>query len=380
MRNAVVIAIIGMVVLALAAVYSGGTDAVRALLPPAVAERVVAFLDPDAVTGPVSGDGSLAVDFLEDGPDGLMARGPIAAQAGNLPVFIGDVVDGHQAPARDDLPSEIMTIRPILGCRLTPPLAGTTVGHVTAGSGGYPTALATYDDAELAAAVDAFVAAYRASVGDGPAIPDAGSYTLHDVAVNVADAPVYLVLAASGGDRLWNLHLAEGTRVERVVLLGGAQAGIANLDPVVPVEVLLDDGLADCGLVPAYPPNAGNRLVLAPDLGGLPPADATRALEALSQQVLVYDTWFRDSFGVQASVSRIGFAQGAVALVGPVPPADGRAAFAPLAGAKIRMTQDQFFEVQGQMPSGEGFAARVRAIATSFAFGNLDYLRQGVRF
>ena len=44
------------------------------------------------------------------------------------------------------------------------------------------------------------------------------------------------------------------------------------------------------------------------------------------------------------------------------------------------MTQDDFFEIKGQIAAGEGFAARVMTIARSFAFGDLATLRQGVKF
>ena len=44
------------------------------------------------------------------------------------------------------------------------------------------------------------------------------------------------------------------------------------------------------------------------------------------------------------------------------------------------MTQDIYFEIDGQVAEGEDFAGRVKAIATAFAFGDLTTLRQGVSF
>ena len=94
-------------------------------LPEPGAKRVVAGATTD-------GPGK----FLINGPDGFRVEGPIAAMPGNWPVFIADVIDGYTTEVGSDVPAEVTTIRPISGCRLTPPLDGTTVGHVTAGGTG----------------------------------------------------------------------------------------------------------------------------------------------------------------------------------------------------------------------------------------------------
>jgi hypothetical protein len=165
-----------------------------------------------------------------------------------------------------------------------------------------------------------------------------------------------------------------------VVLLGGAQAGVANLDPVVPVEVLLNDGLATCGIAPAHPLNRGHALLQPQGEGGRSPADQAAELARIEAAAAAYDQWFRDSFGVSTR-DRAGFDRGAVAVVGPVPEAEaGRAVYAPIGGADIRTTHDSYFEIRGQVPEGEDFAARVTAIATGFAFGDLATLRQGIDF
>jgi hypothetical protein len=184
------------------------------------------------------------------------------------------------------------------------------------------------------------------------------------------------------GHRIWNLHLAPGARVERVVLLGGDHAGVANLDPVVPVEVISAKGLAECGVTPAYPLNAGHRFFEVLSNGSGSTKEEAEANFALMQaSTAAWNTWFRDSFGIMADETRAGFDEGMVSVVGPVP-AEGqlKAVYAPVEGARIRMTQDQYFEIRGQSPPTESFAGRVEAIATRFAFGDLKFLRQGVTF
>jgi len=320
------------------------------------------------------GTGTTPQDFLFETSDGLVADGPIAASGANQPVFIKDVVSGHSADPGSDIPAEITTIRPILGCQLTRPLPGTVIGHVTSERSPLTLALTTYSDADLAAAVQDYVDAYRKFGTDAEPPATGPRYEAHDIAVTETAAPVYLVLENQVGNKIWNIHLAEGARIERVVLLGGNQSGVANLDPVVPVEVLLGAGLADCGIDPAYGPGAGQ-------LSGTTTASDAATDAGALQRAEAYDIWFRDSFDVLASESRRGYAEAAVTLVGPVPTgAERKAVYASIKGARVRTTHDQYFEIQGQVAAGNSFAARVVTIATGFAFGDLARLHQGGEF
>lgn len=326
--------------------------------------------------------GTVPADFLDDDPDGLKAMGPIAAMAGNRPVFISDVITGYTTRIGSDVPAEVTTIRPISGCRLTPPLDGTRVGHVTAGQTGLDLPILTYNDSDLAAAVQIFVNLYRDSGMARIAPPAELAYDVQDVAVTETRTPVYLVLESSTRNRIWNIHLAPGARVERVILLGGTHSGVANLDPVVPVEVLPGAALAACGVTPAYPLNPGHRFfeVLAGGPGSYK-AEAETKFAAMQDAIAAYNTWFRDSFGVMADETRAGFPGSPLSVVGPQPGAEEpKAIYSPIKGSRIKMTQDTYVEIRGQLAAGEDFAGRVRAIATSFAFGDLANLRQGVQF
>ncbi len=364
------------------------TQLLDAYLPPglmAALKRAKAGGDDSGAVAEVTAKGEAAATaqdgpgrFLVDSPEGLRATGPIAASAGNQPILIDDVVSGYAASSDTGVPAMVTAIRPISGCRLTPPSDGAAVGHVTAGDSGLHLPLSSYDDSNLADGVQVFVDALRA----GEANPDAAlrgpDYDAYDVAVTETRDPVYLVLESRMGNRVWNIHVAEGVRIERVILLGGGQAGVANLDPVVPVEVILQDGLADCGIRPAYLPSPGQdaTTVDAGTTTGVPmtPAQLVEAAQA-------YDSWFRDSFRVLASETRAGFDYGSISLVGPVPrEAALRADYSPIHGATLRTTRGTYFEIAGQVAQGEDFASRVKAIAKTFAFGDLNYLRQGAKF
>ncbi|RYI25329.1 MAG: hypothetical protein EON48_06935 [Acetobacteraceae bacterium] len=378
-RGSISLVIVGAILLGGLAVVVKGPQALTRYLP----DRMAAVID-RGIGGLGSGKGAAqtAEDYLDDGADGLVARGEIAALAGNRPVFVKDVLSGYTTRVENDIPAEITMIRPISGCRLTPPLDGTSVGHVTAGTTGLALPLLTYGDADLAAAVQAMVDSYRAGTFASVEPPADIAFDTYDVAVTETGSPVYLVLESGPGNRIWNIHLSPGAQIERVVLLGGTHVGVANLDPVVPVEVLPGPAMGDCGIDPAYPLNPGNRIVQALKSGtASEKAEAEAQIAAQQDRTAAYNTWFRDSFGVAADETRAGLEGSSIAVVGQQPgEAEPKAVYAPIQGSRIRMTQDSYFEIQGQVAEGEGFAGRVMAIATSFASGDLTTLRQGVAF
>ncbi len=380
-RGPISLVIVGAIMLAAFGLVWKGPRAFEHYLP----ERVVSLLERGMAAAPIGGDqptGGTAAEMLADSPDGLKALGPIAAMPGNSPVLINDVIDGYTTRVGSDIPAEITMIRPISGCRVTPPLEGSAVGHVTAGVTALNLAMLTYNDATLAAAVQGFVNAYRDGGTTGVLDPAGLAYEAYDVAVTQTDAPVYLVLESSALNRMWNIHLAPGARIERVILLGGTHAGVANLDPVIPVEVLPGDAMTACGIDPAYLPNPGHRFFKDLTTGtGSEKAQAEATYVVLQDRVAAYNTWFRDSFGVPADETRAGFDDATVSVIGPQP-GEGvaKAVYAPVQGSRIRMTQDTYFELRGQVSEGEDFVGRVKAITTTFAFGDLANLRQGVAF
>jgi hypothetical protein len=382
-RGPISLVIVGAIMLVGTMLVTLGPRAFEGILP----EPVLAALEGGMMVGTIDGmggqaSGDSADDFLRDAPDGLRARGPIAAMAGNVPVFIKDVISGYKTRVGSDVPAEITMIRPISGCRLTAPLKGTVVGHATSGETSLTLPMLTYNDTNLAGAVQGFVDGYRTTGSTKVTYPSGLAYDAYDVAVTETRAPVYLVLENSVRNRIWNIHTVPGVQIERVVLLGGDHAGVANLDPVVPVEVLPGDAMAACGIEPAYPLNPGHRFFeVLKDGPETYKTESEATYIVMQDRIAAYNTWFRDSFGVLADETRAGFAESTVSVIGPQPgEAEPKATYAPIQGARIRMTQDVYFEIDRQVAEGEDFAGRVKAIATAFAFGDLTKLRQGVSF
>ncbi len=334
--------------------------------------------------GGTKGDPKDPYSHLRDTGDGWQGSARIAALPGNQPVFVADVLDGRRAEARNVAPQTVGVLQPVTDCRFTPPQAGSFVAHIGAlGNPPYTMALSTYGDAELAKAVRQFAKIYRKSGRKQVHGLSDLSFTDFDVIVTETQRPVYLVLESPHDMRLWNILLAPGARIERVVLIGGRQAGVANLDPAVPVEVMRNAELQACGVPDAqYPLNPGHMLFQSLEAGIMSQDEADESLGRIATRVAAYERWFHESFGVSASDTLAGnWKGGTVAVAGPVPtdPA-ARAVWHPVKDGPALITTDAYVEYPALKAEGADFASRVVAIATAFAWGDLKNIKQGVEF
>lgn len=374
-------AIVGAISLVMVALVMGGPKVFENVLP----EDAVAWLNDFGMGGTMSGDSAARSDnpqdHLRDTSDGWKPSAKIAAMPGNRAVFVKEVISGRSTSIEGDSPAAVVALNPVQDCRITPPSEGAFVGHVSAGSAtGVTLGVSTYGDAELAAAVQQFAKYYRATGLRRVEGQRTSAFDAFDVAVTETARPVYLVLQTTDQLRLWNIHLAPGARIERVVLLGGREAGVANLPAGVPVEVLRSAEISACGLPrPFYPLNPGALLFQSMEAGTLKPEDGQATLDRIAAAGQAYDAWFRATFGVGADETMAGnWGGGTIAVAGPKPASDdGRAVWQPITGSTAQITLGQYLEYAALADEGADFAARVIAIATAYAWGDLENLTVG---
>lgn len=387
--------IVGIITLFMFAMVGFGPRFLEKIMP----ERVLVWIDDNdgfgglfslsgtfnmMDSGAAKGDPNDPDSYLRAGKDGWIATPKIAALPGNKAAFVKDVLEGRRRDTSNVAPASVGRLSPVTDCRLTAPNAGSLVAHIgVVGSRDAALALATYGDAELAEAVRNFAKVYRKTGLKQVQGLSNLRFTNYDVVVTETEKPVYLVLEATGYHRLWTIHLAPGAQIERVVLLGGAQVGVANLDPDVPVEVLRNAELDACGIPQAvYPLPPGHMLFQSLEAGLLPQEEADATLAEIAAATTAYDRWFRASFGVKATETLTGnWRDGTIAVAGPVPadPA-ARAKYTPVAEAAARITTDTYVEYPALKAKGEDFATRVVAIATAFAGGDLKSIQPEVSF
>lgn len=395
-RGPVSLVIVGGGMLGMVALLFGGPRVFEKVLP----EAAISWLETMGTDGTISGlggDGSGGflgfggasaakgkgddpMSRLRDTSDGWAADGKVTTLQGGGLAFVADVIDGYSARVRDDAPGTVEVLADLQGCAFTPPSADAHIGHASAGAR-TPVGLATYNDGHIAAAVQGLVNAYRETGMTRTSKGTGLRYEVFDVAVTETARPVYLVLEAMHGLPVFNIHLAPGARIERVALIGGDQIGVANLPEGVPVEVMRRAAAETCGAMPFYPLNPGALYYQSVEIGAIRPEEVPgyEARFAASQEA--WEGFFRANFGVGAHESLSGDVDDVtLATVGPVPAnPEARAVWAPVEGAPVRVTVDQYLEYPGQA-EGEDFDSRVKAVARAFAWGDLANLAQGVAF
>lgn len=338
-------------------------------------EGMPGFVVDGAAAG--GGGGKSALDRVRDSSDGWQVSGPVAALAGGGAAFPDQVIAGYSTRIRGDSPGDATVLAPRGDCRPEPPGPDAAFAHVAiAGDTGMDLGLATYSDADLAAAAQVFVNVWRDTGLKNPFPSKGEPYQAFDVAVTETSRPVYLVVEAVHGQRIVNLHLAPGARLERVVLLGARQMGVANLPAGVPVEAILGDVLQACARLPFYPLNPGHLFYQSVENGAIR-EDEVETHEA--KHAAFHAAWeaaFRAMFGQGAEATLAGnWYGGTLAVAGPVPATpEGRAVWIPIEGAPVTLTVDQYVETAAMARDGKGFAARVEAIVRAFAWGDLQNL------
>ena len=385
--------VVGLVTLfMLAMVMGGGMQVFERIMP----ERLLTWLDENegfgamlgmnggvvSMGGPKAPTGDAANDpaaYVRDSSDGLRGNKKVAPMALGQAVFVADVLAGRRVLSGTPAPGSVEALQPLQGCQFTAPSAGAFVGHVRSDYGSdLKVNLITYGDKELAGAVQQFARIYRKTGGKRMQGLSTLRFQHYDVVVTETQQPVYLVLnTASSGSQLWNIHLAPGARLERVVLLGGAQAGVVNLPPGVPVEVMLNDAATTCRIPPAvYPLNAGHMLFQSLEAGHLKVEEAEETLGRITAANATWDRWFRTAFGVTANATMAGgWHEGNISVVGPVPAtSEGRAVYTSLSGGLAQITVDTYVEYPALKTEGADFASRVVAITSAFAWGDIENL------
>jgi|GEM_PF-1100755 len=387
-------AVIGVItLLMLAMVMGGGMRVFERFVP----ESVLVWLDENEGFGAILGmngavmqmggsrepTGEAAKDpaaHLRDSRDGLEGSKKVAPMAQGQVVFVADVLSGRRILSGSQAPAQVGALPVLQGCTFTPPSAAAVVGHVSAYWGSdVKVELATYGDEHLAYAVKQFAKVYRNS-GHKQIEGLAGlRFNAFDVVVTETEKPVYLVLTVRSGEfQLWNIHLAPGARLERVVLIGGGQAGVVNLGADVPVEVMRNDVKESCRVPEiSYPLNPGNGFYQAIESGRLTEEEADAKLDELAASTAAWSAWFKNSFGVSSDETMAGnWNEGTIAVVGPLPATpEGKAVYAKISGSTARITVNTYVEYPALKAEGGDFASRVVAIATAFAGGNLETLR-----
>lgn len=195
-----------------------------------------------------------------------------------------------------------------------------------------------------------------------------------NVVLTDESAPLYLVLQASAGSVLWNLHATPGVRVSEIVIVGNPGSAVRPLAPETPVTFL---GIgANCAPQPWRATNPHWAMVT----GGQADRAAARGddpdqtyREASEERHARYDAWFAATFGENSEAVSVGAWEANHVLFGPLPASsETRAPYRPLTGARIVAHEGPLLYVTSPRERAADISARRLALATEAAGGDLS--------
>ena len=214
--------------------------------------------------------------------------------------WIDDIADGSLSYKREKYVNARNAMEELANCKAPSPSSDAKLIFVNIGSGGWPTTVyAEYQSNFLASMT-----------------VDVGEFRELNLYVNEVEQPVYLILSSAG--TLWQLQLAEGAKIERIVMIGepnyaGRRLAVANVPEGVPVQIM--DHIK-CGLKPVLrPPSEADFKTWKT------PYSSSTKIE-LQGQGAAYSNFLAKMQSVFPSLSRsniYGFASAVHILVGPSP-------------------------------------------------------------
>jgi hypothetical protein len=253
--------------------------------------------------------------------------------------------------------------------------AGTRAVFVHTESAFAKTPLFTIDQKSIAERAQEYVARWRSEGRDPGFASGMGTDNFAQSNVYVTDTTAPYVLVISSTEKmLWNLVIAEGVKIERVVLLAPRGAGVINMPAGAELSVISGQSLQNCRITPILPvhPEAGQTQRAAA-------GDAT-ARQGVATRRQVYSSfadWFRTSFNTSLSEVSYGGERAAHFLIGPVPiTPEKRIPYRGLKGAELMLTQSDHYVFGTQGDYRAKNMELVLPMAKSLAGGDLSKLNK----
>lgn len=290
-------------------------------------------------------------NYIEASPVGYQAAPALAIGEGATLAWYKALVSGSTVPD-GQAPAKISRLEIAKKCSFPRPAANETLVQVQTSDSGLPTGIVALSDAQLQALSED-------ELQNPAAARQRAAMKLVDVVVNDTRGPIYLVLAG-GNDTVWNIEKAPNSVISHVAILGGDNAGIANLDPSVPVTALTNKSAKDCGVVAARLPKSGWTIVAEANEGDMAAIDSVKLQ---TEKYNHYNSWFRATFGKDSESVTIGVARMSHALIGTVPASlEERLPYRGISGATVQLapTRSVFYSA-----SPDDYATKIRELLAS---------------
>lgn len=299
----------------------------------------------------------------------LGARGDVTA--------LSDIASGILPDGPPGDPGELVPFELNETCTARRPKPGERVHNVRLEASTTPTRLHAFNNAQLSETL----VEHLEGVAKHSRHSDVGKRVsarmgVVDVFVTETAAPVYLVLQSwmiyNSPDIIWNIHLAPGAELAHVVMIGD-HSGLVLPDETVSFEAMrIDDFIRNqdfeaneaprpCMIIPFRKPQKSWRAFqMATEDNDL----MVNHVYYFNTGYRVFNAWYQETFGVDASTNLITEAGASHVRVGPKP--TDPVPYRPLEGARIHVTATDHIVV-----GDEQWTAVHRDVLTRAAGGDL---------
>lgn len=259
----------------------------------------------------------------------------VAVAEDNTPVWFRAVVGGARK-TEGEKPARISWLKKAQTCSFLRPAVDDRLVQIHTNNSEQGAEIYTFSKTDVQKRAQTYVEAWQQRGKDPGLMAAASEDSLNvvDVVVTETEKPVYLVLSG-GFNILWNIHKADKARISRVAIIGARNAGIANLDPAVPVSVLAGTASIKCRVAPSRRPRDTWAVVKDAKDGD---QTSQKAVESRKAHQMRYDTWFKQTFGRHSETVTIGLDRMSHAVVGPLPKTlETRVAYRGLEGSTVQL-------------------------------------------
>lgn len=288
--------------------------------------------------------------------------------------WIQDAVSGYRRSGEDMLPAKVTKLKRS-GCSFPRPKDGQAVYAAHVEGGVQSSSIHHFSKRQLAKRAESFVRAYvkyKGKMPSGMTFTAGSAMRTVNAVVTETQKPVFLVLA-SGSDVVWNIQKAPGAAIDRIVVLSGRMAGLANVPEGTKVHAVYGSGLRRCGVQPARIPEKHWRFVQnVAELG-----TGADKLAENRKRAGSFGFWLRKNFGISHKAV-IGDAELSNVLFGEMPAGDAGLPFKPIGEAHVMLSPADHLLVAPKTDFEQASRNLVREAAVRAAGGDLEKLVAGV--
>ena len=298
---------------------------------------------------------------------------PIGVMMGlnEKPYWVQSAVAGFRAAENGDMPAKVENLRFSGGCTFTAPKPDEILANVQVDGSQMGSVVHVVSRETMGERTKTYIENYKVGHDVVPLSGSDDRMGIVDVVVTEKTKPVYLVIAYSS-PTIFNIQLAEGASLSHIALVGFGAAGIANVDPSVPIEVLIGKAMQLCNVTPVRQPADHWQFVQnAKEDPGLK--------DVLAKNFSMYNSfssWYRQNFGVSSGPDAIGAASASHVLVGPLPETlEARVNFKSLEGVTLLLSKSDYVYVGTDANYMQKFTDLIIESATKLAGGDLTKLK-----